>query len=341
MLDVDPDCWEPPDLDAPAWLQAVMRGMTTGMTPKYPEIGPRGVVVEAHAVVLEVVVDYLAAGRRKRGTPLQTPPQAGPPTTAAMSASATVLQFFPEEEEKKTRKKGGGAQPRKKSPKKPTQAQKNAELARRAVEMSAAWAASVWGLTVGPDGEAKAGAGAGTETGAGAGAPPRRRQRRRRPRQEEDSPALARARVVATRFLAEVVESCGLPVSDACRAIRDHMNLFAAAPGVAGAAKGGAGYRGTAAADAAGGAAAPGATDEGCRGLGAAARGGLVRALIGRPFCPQLAEVLLEDLGGAGDRSPRSSVGTVGRLRGLLSRVVRRRKVEGDSDPDLLLSVGS
>eukprot|EP00752_Nemacystus_decipiens_P006658 g5986.t1 len=333
MLDVEPDCWEPPALDAPVWLEGVMRGLTTGITSGHPGKEPSDVVVEAHAIVLEVVVDYLAAGRGDRGTPLRTPPQDEPPTTTAMPGR--FLQFFAEEEKKRRR-----GQPTKKSSKKPTQAQKNAHLARHAVERSAAWAVSAWGLTVARGGGAGAWAGAGE----GAGAPQQcGRQQRRRRRQPRDSPALARARLVATKFLAEVVETCGLPISEACDAICDQMKLFSGVPrsagGGGGGTKGGAGCREPAATDAAGDAVAPGAADVGCQGLGAAARGGLVRALMGRPFCSELARVLLDDLGGAGAGSSNGDVGGVGKLRALLSRVVRR--AEGASGLELFLSMQS
>lgn len=328
MLDVDSGCWEPPDIvDVPGWLEEVMLGVTTGKSSKRPKDPPSYAVMEARTIVLEVVVDYLVAGRRELSSIPPPPLQDRPGPTAAVSTRA--LQFFPQKEKGKPRKTW----------KKSTQLQKEAELAlldtRNAVETSAAWAVGVWGLAVEvTDGEA----GAGTGEGAGAGAPQNGRRRRRR----RESPALIRARLLATRLLAEVVETCGLPVHEACEAIRDQMNSFSGAPGVAvagaGAAKGGAGPREPAAAAAAGRAAAlgaAGAQEAGCRGLGAAARGGLVRALLGRPFCPELARVLREDLGVAGDGYTREDAGGVGRLRALLSRVLQR--AQGGAEPDLLL----
>eukprot|EP00903_Cladosiphon_okamuranus_P015362 g14188.t1 len=357
MLDVDPDCWEPPVDDAPTWLEEVMRGMITGKTSASSAVPPKHAgeearagaearaeaearaakeapaAVEARTIVLEVVVDYLAGDRRKHcGTPLRMPPpvQGGPsPTsTSAMSVSAArVMQFFPQKER---------APPRR-NLKESTRAKKNAELARRdaqrAVETSAGWAVAMWDSTLAAWDDAGAGAGAGTGA-----AQNWRRRRRRRP---QDSPAVARARLVTTRFLAEVVEVCGLPVRDACVAIRNQMDSFAGVPGVAPvvASTESAEHRQRAATDAAGGAAAPGARDTGCLGLGAAGRGGLVRAVLGRSFCPELARVLRDDLDGAGDCSPGAHVGEVGRLRALLSRVLR--KAEGGSGTGLLLFVGS
>lgn len=341
MLEVDPGCWEPPNDNAQGWLEEVMRGVTTGKASGSSDDLPSDAIVEARAIVLEVVVEYLAAGRRERSIPpLPTPPQGGPPATGG---SGRVMQFFPERKKR--------AHP-KKTPKKSTQAHKNAEHARQqdarlAVETSAAWAVAVWGLTAGAGGEA--GPGTGARAGSAASKHRRRRRRQRRPRRGQDSPAITRARLLAARLLAEVVEACGLPVREACVAIRDQMNMFSGVPGVAGAgasagpAKGDAGHRELAAADAAGGAAAaPGTTgtkEAGRQGLGAAARGGLVRALFGRPFCPELARVLRDDLGDAGDGSPRGDDGGVSRLRALLSRALRESRW-GKAGPGLPLLVG-
>ncbi|CAN0563851.1 unnamed protein product, partial [Ectocarpus sp. 12 AP-2014] len=64
MLDVDPNVWSPPDEDdAPGWLENLM-GVTLTDPPaaaKRRDL-PSDQVLGAHAIVLELVVDYLAGG---------------------------------------------------------------------------------------------------------------------------------------------------------------------------------------------------------------------------------------------------------------------------------------
>lgn len=315
MLDVDPECWNPRDEDgAPEFLKAVMHGVITGRTTAREDRPPSDAVREAHVAVLEVVVEYLAAGRRasprrRRGHRHRSEDNKSP-------EEERVLQFFAREA--KGKRKGRGKGKGKSKMWTPVQSAQNA------VEISAAWAVRAWGST----------AAGGSESGAErTGAPKGRHERRR-----QENAGLVRARLVAANLLGEVVETCGLPTGAACRAILAQMDSFAgdrpdaagAGAGAAGAAKAevGIGRVETAAADAAGGSASPEADKETqCRGLGAAARGGLVRALLGRPFCAELSRVLRDGVHIVGDGADGvlgRDVGEIGRLRALLSRVIRR-----------------
>ncbi|CAN0000578.1 unnamed protein product [Scytosiphon promiscuus] len=287
MLDVDPDSWTPPEDTAPAWLDdlhAVITARRSALTESHGGRPPSDAILTAHVAVLEVVVDYVVAGRAsivsggssggsggdEKGVLLALAPHRD-----GLKAAERVMQFF-----ECLRKKGRWER-------EPTQW----DRVRHAVETSAAWAIGAFGRSE------EGGEGAGSLRGG------HRVQQRRRQRRPE-SPALARARLLTARLLAEVVETCGLTAEAACLAIVDQMNSFAG-----GASADGAGVR-----------------EEPCRGLGAAARGGLVRALLGRPFCVQLAHVLLADLKGAGDAVVEGDAGGVGRLEALLLRVINREQ---------------
>ncbi|CAN0235941.1 unnamed protein product [Ectocarpus fasciculatus] len=281
MLDVDPNVWSPPDEDdAPRWLETLMGVILTDSpaAAKRRE-PPSDQVLGAHAIVLELVVDYLAGGGGGGGS--------------STAAAERAMHFFA-----LPATKGRG----RRKPPPPQELARN--LAKHAVRKSAEWAVGAWGSE-------------------GAGSSSRRRRRRRRPRRPRprESPELVRFRLLSAKLLAGVVESCGLPAHEACDAIVDQMDSFAGGLPAASAAAAAEADNGVpAAADAAAGAAAVVAG----RGLGAAARGGLVRALLGRPFCAELARALLRaDLSSGSGRAVVS--GTDGnRLQAMLSRVVRR-----------------
>lgn len=288
MLDVDPNIWTPPENGAPGWLDdlyAVITGREGACKGKHHDRPPSDAVLTARVAVLELVVDYVAAGR----TPCRDSDGGGgggnrawplfQPARDAHPAAERVMHFFECPEKKK---EVGATDPTR------------WERANHTVETSAAWAVGAFGATEEVDG------GAGSEQDRG------RRRRRRR-----ESPALVRARLLTARLLAEVVETCGLPAETACLAILAQMNSFDG-----GAPAGGAGVQ-----------AGP------CRGLSASARGGLVRALLGRPFCAVLARVLLDDLRGtACDVVVEGGVDGVGRLEALLLRVVRREEKDAGGD---------
>ncbi|CAB1121016.1 unnamed protein product [Ectocarpus sp. CCAP 1310/34] len=192
-------------------------------------------------------------------------------------------------------------------------------LAKHAVRKSAEWAVGAWGLQ-----------GASRSSSS---------RRRRRPR---ESPELVRFRLLATKLLAEVVDSCGLPADEACDAIVDQMDLFAggvpaasASASTSASTAAEADNGAPAAADAAAGAAAAVAE----RGLRNAARGGLVRALLGRTFCAELARALLraDSSSGSGRVGVPSGGGGGGRLQAMLSRVVGRAEGGGGGGAHELL----
>ncbi|CAN0210472.1 unnamed protein product, partial [Ectocarpus sp. 12 AP-2014] len=304
MLDVDPNVWSPPDEDdAPGWLENLM-GVTLTDPPAVAKRRdpPSNQVLGAHAIVLELVVDYLAGGT-------------GGSSTA--TAAERAMHFFA-----LPVTKGRGRR-------KPPPAQEVARnLAKHAVRKSAEWAVGAWGSE-----------GAGRSSSSSRGERRRRRRRRRRPR---ESPELVRFRLLSTKLLAEVVESCGLPADQACDAIVDQMDLFAGGVPAASAFASASAFTAAeadngapAAADAAAGAAAAVAE----RGLGDAARGSLVRALLGRPFCAELARALLraDSSSGSGRVGVSSGRGGGGRLQAMLSRVVRRAEGGGGGAHELLL----
>ncbi len=290
MLDVDPDSWKPPEENAHLWLAEVMNGIV-GYRNESPKTNDA--VLEAHTTVLEVVVDYLVADRRRRGG-----------GGCADDLAPRVMAFFPKEE------KG------KRKPKMTEDFEGKRQHAKIAVETSARWAVDLWGWTV-------------SSAGAGAGEVPKRRR---------ETPALVRARLLAARLLAEVVETCGLPEGESCAAILEQMNSFA---GVVSKEIEDSRRDGRAAAKGAGddaaAAAVPGAVGEGCRGLGAAARGGLVRALLGRPFCAELARVLCAELPPPKMPPPKNFT-EVDRLRARLERVLGR--AQGGADALLVVGDG-
>ncbi|CAN0327917.1 unnamed protein product, partial [Ectocarpus sp. 8 AP-2014] len=301
MLDVDPNVWSPPDEDdAPRWLENLMGVILTDP----PAVAkrrdpPSDQVLGAHAIVLELVVDYLAGG--------------GGDSSSTAAAAERAMHFFA-----LPATKGRG----RRKPPPPQEVARN--LAKHAVRKSAEWAVGAWGSE---------GAGSSSSSSSSSSS---RRPRRRRP---QESPELVRFRLLSAKLLAEVVESCGLPADEACDAIVDQMDLFAggvpaaSASASAAAAAAEADNVVPAAADAAAGAAA--AVTE--RGLRDGARGGLVRALLGRPFCTELARALLRaDLSSGSGRVGLSSGGGGGRLQAMLSRVVRRAEGGGGANELLL-----
>lgn len=297
MLDVDPDSWKPPEENAHLWLAEVMGSVVDYNFKKSPKTNDA--VLEARTTVLELVIDYLVAGRRRR--------RRGGGRDCADDPAQRAMDFFPKKEkgERKLKTKTKKMTPKGSAESARQDAERQRQNAKIAVETSARWAVGVWGWMV-------------SSAGVGAGGASEHRWVRR------ETPALVRARLLVASLLAEVVETCGLPVGESCGAILEQMISFAGVPANAPKEIGKSERNGREPAEGPGVyaiAAAPGAEEEGCRGLGAAARGGLVRALLGRPFCAELARVLRDDL--VGD-PPRGDVKEVDRLRALLSRVLKR-----------------
>lgn len=157
--------------------------------------------------------------------------------------------------------------------------------ARRDVEKIAAWTVSVWGSTM------------------VAGSATREQQQGVTSAVHRAGPcstAQGQACLCAARLLAEVVEGCDLPVFDICVEIRDQMNSFGR----------------VVAAHAAG----DGVSCLPHQGLDVTARAGLVRALCRRPFCAELARVLLANLAAVEGQDLKEEA----RYRLLLRRVSRR-----------------
>lgn len=188
-------------------------------------------------------------------------------------------------------------------------------MERRAVEKCADWAVGAWSVAASGGGRRGSGPAEGGSARHGGGLDPGR----------------ARARLLTVRLLSGVVEACGLPVREACAAIRDRMDAVGLPPPSAVAQDADAG-EGSSVASARGGCGGGGGDDGGGgggsagalprRGLGAVACEGLVRALCWRPFGAELARVLYAGLPAAG--SAAGDEEDVVRLRLLLSRAIRR-----------------
>lgn len=220
LLAIFPDCWSPPGDARTDWLDNLMRGITghKESTDGSP-LAPSDEVLEAHITVLEVVLKFLAAGR---GGIRQLHARRGERVESTVPPRNERLGHLFERDEEK-----------------PKRIMKAALTCgpRRAVGRSASWAVKAWSMSSGtvlPDHTATDGAG------------------------EFESPAQACARLLAARFLAEVVETCGLPMSESCLLIRDQMNTGRCV-------------------------------------LGAVARAGFMRALGERPFSADLARVMSSD----------------------------------------------
>ena len=193
--------------------------------------------------------------------------------------------------------------------------QKATQSARRAVESCTEWAVVAWNpAAVSPAASVRR-RGLGSAGGSAMDV------------YSDPDPARAQVRLLTVRLLSGVVEACGLPVGEACTAIRDQMDAVGLPPGAAGkkadagkcaSASSKRGRRGGGSDSGVGG----GAGTLPRRGLGAVACHALVRALCCRPFGAELAAVLSASLpatdGVEGDAED------VVRLRLLLSRVIQR-----------------